>query len=73
MTSALDNRTQEIVSRSLEQLHATRVVIAHWLSTIQHADRIYVIVGGRLVQQGSFEELLAVAGPFAALARRQMV
>jgi len=72
-TSALDNRTQEIVSRSLERLHATRVVIAHRLSTIQHADRIYVIVGGRLVQQGSFEELLAVAGPFAALARRQMV
>lgn len=72
-TSALDNRTQEIVSHSLERLHATRVVIAHRLSTIQHADRIYVIVGGRLVQQGSFAELLAVAGPFAALARRQMV
>jgi len=72
-TSALDNRTQGIVSRSLDRLNATRVVIAHRLSTIQHADRIYVIVGGRLVQQGSFEELMAVEGPFAALARRQIV
>ena len=72
-TSALDNRTQEIVSRSLEQLNATRIVIAHRLSTIQNADRICVIEAGHLVQQGTFEELMAVEGPFATLAKRQIV
>jgi ATP-binding cassette subfamily C protein len=72
-TSALDNRTQEIISHSLEQLNATRIVIAHRLSTIQNADRIFVIEAGRLVQQGTFEELMAVEGAFATLAKRQLV
>src|SRR6185369_15376644 len=69
-TSALDNRTQEIVSRSLERLKATRIVIAHRLSTIQNADRIYVIDGGRVVEEGSFQDLLQRGGPFARLAAR---
>jgi ABC-type bacteriocin/lantibiotic exporter with double-glycine peptidase domain len=72
-TSALDNRTQAIVSRSLEQLRATRIVIAHRLSTVIGADRIFVLAGGRLVQQGTFQELMAEAGPFRELASRQMV
>ena len=71
-TSALDNRTQEIVSRSLERLKATRIVIAHRLSTIQNADRIYVIDGGRVVEEGSFQDLLQRGGPFARLAARQL-
>ena len=71
-TSALDNRTQEIVSRSLERLKATRIVIAHRLSTIQNADRIYVIEGGRVAEQGTFQELLRSSGPFARLAERQI-
>jgi NHLM bacteriocin system ABC transporter ATP-binding protein len=71
-TSALDNRTQAIVSRSLEQLQATRLVIAHRLSTILNADRILVIQAGRLVQIGTYQELLGQAGPFAELARRQL-
>ena len=70
--SALDNRTQEIVSRSLEELEATRIVIAHRLSTIQNADRIYVLRDGRVVQQGTYRQLIAQRGPFADLARRQM-
>ncbi len=70
-TSALDNRTQAIVSASLEQLQVTRVVIAHRLSTIRHADRIYVVEAGRVVQQGSFEEL-AQGGLFVQLMARQM-
>ncbi|MFM6421251.1 ATP-binding cassette domain-containing protein, partial [Planktothrix sp.] len=57
-TSALDNRTQALVSDSLEQLKATRIVIAHRLSTIRNADRIYVIEAGRLVEVGTFEELV---------------
>ncbi len=72
-TSALDNRTQEIVSRSLESLKATRIVIAHRLSTIQNADRIYVVEGGRVVEEGTYQELLRRSGPFARLAERQMV
>ncbi|MEO1393010.1 MAG: NHLP bacteriocin export ABC transporter permease/ATPase subunit [Cyanobacteria bacterium J06634_5] len=72
-TSALDNRTQAIVSESLEALAVTRVVVAHRLSTIRHADRIYVIKSGRVVQQGSFDELAAQkTGVFAQLIARQM-
>jgi NHLM bacteriocin system ABC transporter ATP-binding protein len=71
-TSALDNRTQEIVSRSLERLKATRIVIAHRLSTIVNADRIYVLQGGRVVESGTYEELLEQGGVFAQLAARQI-
>ena len=72
-TSALDNETQAIVSRSLEALDATRVVIAHRLTTIERADSIYVMHRGELVQQGSYQELAAQQGPFADLAKRQIV
>jgi ATP-binding cassette subfamily C protein len=71
-TSALDNRTQEIVSRSLERLKSTRIVIAHRLSTIQNADRIYVMEGGRVVEEGRYDELIGRGGTFARLAERQI-
>jgi len=71
-TSALDNRTQTIVTESLDRLHVTRVVIAHRLSTIRHADRIYVVESGRVVQQGSFEDLAAQPGTFSQLIKRQL-
>ncbi|MGE5398636.1 MAG: NHLP bacteriocin export ABC transporter permease/ATPase subunit [Chitinophagales bacterium] len=71
-TSALDNRTQAIVSESLEKLDATRLVIAHRLSTIINADRIYVIDEGRIVQCGTYEELINQEGIFAQLAKRQI-
>jgi ATP-binding cassette subfamily C protein len=71
-TSALDNRTQAIVSASLERLQATRIVVAHRLSTIVNADRIMVMERGRLVQSGSYSELMAQKGPFAELAKRQI-
>ncbi len=71
-TSALDNETQAAVSRALEGLQATRIVIAHRLSTIMKADRIYVVVEGRVVQSGTYEELMQGGGPFAELARRQL-
>jgi NHLM bacteriocin system ABC transporter ATP-binding protein len=72
-TSALDNVTQEIVSKSLEELNTTRVIIAHRLSTIVNADRIYVMQNGRVVQTGTYSELLQTPGLFAELARRQIV
>ncbi|MFQ3614391.1 MAG: NHLP bacteriocin export ABC transporter permease/ATPase subunit, partial [Cyanobacteriota bacterium] len=70
-TSALDNRTQAIVSASVDRLRATRIVIAHRLSTIRNADRIYVIEAGRVVQQGSFDKLSKEPGLFAELMARQ--
>ena len=71
-TSALDNRTQAIVSESLDGIQATRVVIAHRLSTIINADRIVVIEKGRIVESGTYKDLLEQGGVFAELARRQM-
>jgi ABC-type multidrug transport system fused ATPase/permease subunit len=71
-TSALDNRTQAIVTESLDKLNVTRVVIAHRLSTIRNADHIYVIEAGRLVEVGSFEELVNQRGLFARLVARQL-
>ncbi|MEH2382714.1 MAG: NHLP bacteriocin export ABC transporter permease/ATPase subunit [Nostoc sp.] len=71
-TSALDNRTQAIVSESLDKLQVTRIAIAHRLSTIRNAHRIYVLQAGRVVQQGTFQELAAVEGLFAQLMTRQM-
>ena len=71
-TSALDNRTQAIVANSVSQLKATRVVIAHRLSTVIDADRIFVINAGRVVETGSYDELMQLDGQFAELARRQI-
>ncbi|MEO0532728.1 MAG: NHLP bacteriocin export ABC transporter permease/ATPase subunit [Cyanobacteria bacterium P01_A01_bin.123] len=71
-TSALDNRTQAIVSKSLDELQVTRLVVAHRLSTIRNADRIYVLENGHVVQQGNFETLAAEPGLFAKLIARQM-
>lgn len=70
-TSALDNRTQEAVSEGLERLKVTRVVIAHRLSTIRRADSIYVLDRGRVVQRGTFDELLAAPGLFRSMMTRQ--
>ncbi|MBW4458208.1 MAG: NHLP bacteriocin export ABC transporter permease/ATPase subunit, partial [Nostoc indistinguendum CM1-VF10] len=71
-TSALDNKTQAIVSESLDKLQVTRIVIAHRLSTIRNAHRIYVLQAGRVVQQGTFQELAVVEGLFAQLMARQI-
>jgi NHLM bacteriocin system ABC transporter ATP-binding protein len=71
-TSALDNRTQAIVSQSLDRLKVTRIVIAHRLSTIRNADRIYVLEAGRMVQQGDFAQLSQQPGLFAQLISRQI-
>jgi NHLM bacteriocin system ABC transporter ATP-binding protein len=71
-TSALDNKTQAIVSQSLEKMQVTRIAIAHRLSTVRNADRIYVLQTGRVVQKGSFDELAAQPGLFAQLIKRQI-
>ncbi len=71
-TSALDNRTQGIVSESLHRLQATRIIVAHRLSTIVNADRIVVIDRGRIAQIGTYAEMIAQPGLFADLAKRQI-
>jgi NHLM bacteriocin system ABC transporter ATP-binding protein len=72
-TSALDNQTQRIVAESTRRLNASRLVIAHRLSTVEHADRIVVLQAGRVAQVGSYADLLADSdGAFARLVRRQM-
>ncbi len=72
-TSALDNRTQQIVSKSLEALNVTRVIIAHRLSTIREADKIYVLQDGKIVESGTYAELMKQNGEFARLAKRQLI
>ena len=71
-TNWLDNDSQSTVMNSLSRLASTRIVIAHRLSTLREADRIYVMRAGRVVQEGSFERLAATDGVFQDLIRRQM-
>jgi ATP-binding cassette subfamily C protein len=72
-TSALDNETQRVVIASTRALRASRVVIAHRLSTVMDADRVFVMHEGRVVQQGRPADLLAdTGGRLHELVRRQM-
>jgi len=71
-TSALDNTTQAVVTQAIAELAVTRIVIAHRLSTIRDADRILVIDGGRVAQEGDYDTLSRAPGLFADLARRQL-
>ncbi len=70
-TSALDNKTQKQVSDALDALKCTRIVIAHRLSTIRNCDRILVLDKGQILEDGSYEELIARNGYFAELVERQ--
>ena len=70
-TSALDNLTQKRVSESLDSLKCTRIVIAHRLSTIKQCDRILVLDGGKITEDGAYDELIAKNGVFAELVERQ--
>lgn len=71
-TSALDNVTQAMVCETLESLQATKVVIAHRLSTVMNCDRIFVMDKGEIVEEGSYQELMARKGRFYDLAVRQI-
>ena len=70
-TSALDNLTQKQVSDALDQMKCTRIVIAHRLSTIRQCDRIIVLDGGHIIEDGTYEELIEKNGFFAELVARQ--
>jgi ABC-type bacteriocin/lantibiotic exporter with double-glycine peptidase domain len=70
-TSALDNISQKHVSDALDSLHCTRIVIAHRLSTIRRCDRIIVLEGGCIREDGCYDELMAKGGYFWQLVQRQ--
>ena len=70
-TSALDNLTQKKVREALDGLKCTRIVIAHRLSTIRHCDRILMLEDGRIIESGTYEELIAKKGKFAEMVERQ--
>ena len=72
-SSALDNETQATVLNNIEALKSTRMVIAHRLSTVMHADRIIVIEKGRIIEEGAYEELISSKGAFSKWASRQLV
>ncbi len=71
-TSALDNRTQAIVTESLNKLQVTRIVVAHRLSTIVNADKIVYLENGEVLECGNFESLMGAKGKFYNLALRQI-
>ena len=72
-TSALDSESERLVNEALERLMEgrTSLVIAHRLSTVRHADRILVISKGKIVEQGTHDELLAANGTYRFLAETQ--
>ena len=70
-TSALDNLTQKKVSQALDALDCTRIIVAHRLSTIKNCDRILYLEGGRIVEDGTYDELIGRGGPFSELVERQ--
>lgn len=72
-TASLDTKSEQEVQRSIDALaeHRTVVCVAHRLSTLINMDRILVLEKGRIVEDGSFQELLRKGGLFASMARRQ--
>lgn len=72
-TSALDNKTQKIVSDSINKLNITRITIAHRLSTITECDRIIVLSKGRIAEQGTYNELVEKNGIFSDMIKRQLI
>ena len=70
-TSALDNISQHIIAENLARMKCTRITIAHRMSTIRECNRIIVLDGGKVAEDGSYEELLAKGGLFSELIKRQ--
>jgi ATP-binding cassette subfamily B protein len=73
-TSALDNESEKAVQEALEKLtnNRTTLVIAHRLSTIRNAQRIVVLTGSGIGEQGTHEELIALSGDYANLYKMQL-
>jgi ABC-type bacteriocin/lantibiotic exporter with double-glycine peptidase domain len=72
-TSALDNISQHIIAENLAKMKCTRITIAHRMSTIRECNRIIVLAGGRVAEDGSYDELVAKGGFFSEMIKRQSV
>ena len=72
-TSSIDTRTEALVQKGMDALMKGRTVfvIAHRLSTIKNCDRIIVLDGGKIVEDGTYDELIEKGGMFAELVDRQ--
>lgn len=71
-TSALDNIRQDRVARNIASTQCTRIFVAHRLSTIKDCDRILYFEGGKVVEEGSYEQLMQLQGKFYNLCKRQI-
>ena len=71
-TSALDNISQHIITENLAKMKCTRITIAHRMSTIKQCNRIIVLNGGKVAEDGSYDELMAKGGLFSDIIKRQM-
>ena len=72
-TSALDNISQYKIARNLARMKCTRITIAHRMSTIRECNRIIVLAGGRVAEDGSYDELVAKGGLFSEIIKRQTI
>lgn len=74
-TASVDSETERLIQQALDHLmqNRTSFVIAHRLSTIQNADRIYVLDGGKVVEQGTHTDLLERGGKYAELCRKSFL
>ena len=72
-TSALDNISQHTISENLAKMNCTRITIAHRMSTIKQCNRIIVLAGGQVAEDGSYDELMAKGGYFSEIIKRQTV
>ena len=74
-TSALDSESERLVQEALDELMKgrTSLIIAHRLGTVKHADRIYVLEKGKIVESGSHDELIASEGTYRLLAQTQLL
>jgi ABC-type bacteriocin/lantibiotic exporter with double-glycine peptidase domain len=72
-TSALDNISQHVIAENLAKIQCTRITIAHRMSTIRQCNRIFVLNGGRVAEEGSYDELMAKGGLFSEMMKRQTV
>ncbi len=72
-TSALDNITQKNISDAVSEMNCTRIVIAHRLSTIIDCDRIICLDAGKIIEEGTYEQLMERGGFFAELVKRQQL
>jgi ABC-type bacteriocin/lantibiotic exporter with double-glycine peptidase domain len=72
-TSALDNISQHVIAENLANLKCTRITIAHRMSTIRQCNRIIVLAGGKVAEDGTYDELLAKGGYFSEIIKRQTV